>query len=94
MQKFYCDICGSEIDKKKSSVTYWDKFLFRDLNEHPIEDICPECFWTLFCCVNMMKETGWRPDFHEKLNSESIWDRDRAGYALSKLEGKTGLKLW
>jgi hypothetical protein len=41
----------------------------------------------------MMKETGWRPDFHEKLNSDSIWDQDTAGYTLSKLEDATDLKL-
>ena len=41
-----------------------------------------------------MKETGWKPDFHEKLDSESIWESDKAGYVMSDLQKKTGLKLF
>lgn len=94
MKKSYCDICGSEIKELEPALLFWKKDLFYDLHDNPIEDICPECFWMLCCCINMMKETKWRPDFHEKLNSDKIWDSDHAAYTLSKLEDKTGLKLF
>ncbi len=94
MKKSFCDVCGKEIEEIEPALLFWKKDVFVDLNDNWIEDICPDCFWTLYCCLNMMKETGWRPDFHEKLESESYWDRDIAGYTLSKLNDKTGLKLY
>ena len=94
MKKTYCDICGSEVKEIDTVVYPWSKEMFYDLNDYPIEDLCADCFKTLYCCAIMMKETGWRPDFHEKLNSDSLWDSDHAGYTLSKLQDKTGLKLF
>lgn len=94
MKKSYCDICGKEIKELEPALLFWKKDMFCDLDDNWIEDICQECFWTLYYCVNMMKKTGWRPDFHEKLNSESIWESDIAGYTLSELKDKTGLKLY
>ena len=94
MKKMYCDICGKEI---KSGVQFLDasnKLFFTDMDDEPIEDVCDECYWMIYCCINMMKETGWKPDFHEKLKSESIWESDKAGYVLSDLQNKTGLKLF
>ena len=94
MKKIYCDICGKEIKELEPFMLSWKKDMFYDLNDYPIEDICPDCFWTLYCCLNMMKKTGWKPDFHEKLKSKSIYESDIAGYTLSELQDKTGLKLF
>lgn len=93
MKVIHCDICGKEI-KKLPEAEIWNKNVFTDMDDDPIEDVCEECFKMIYCCVNMMKETGWRPDFHEKLNSESIWESDKAGYVMSDLQSKTGLKLF
>ena len=93
MKVVHCDICRKEI-KKPSEVEIWNKDVFTDMNDNPIEDVCEECFKMIYCCVNMMKETKWKPDFHEVLESESIMNRDIAGYRLSDLEDKTGLKLF
>lgn len=89
-----CDVCGKET---KESFRLFDMFgnpFFKDLDDNPIEDMCEECFKWIRCCVIMMKETGWKPDFHEKLKSESIWESDKAGYTLEDLQKKTGLKLF
>lgn len=94
MKKIYCDICGQEIKDHKKVVDFGSTDLFYDLDEHRIDDVCRECYSTIDYCINMMKRVDWRPDFHEKLNSESIWDSDRAGYTLSELEDKTGFKLF
>ena len=93
MKVIHCDICGKEIKSDSLIVDVWDKRLFIDTDQKPIEDVCEDCFKMIFCCVNMMKRTGWRPDFHEKLNSESIWESDTAAYTLEKLEEMTKLKL-
>lgn len=93
MKKTFCDICGKEVKELDTVMYAWPKDVFYDLNDYPIEDICPECFKMLCCCAVMMKETGWKPDFHEKLNSDSIWDQDHAAYTLSKLQDATDLKL-
>ena len=93
MKVIHCDICGKEIKSDSPIAKIWDGELFYDMNDNPIEDVCDECFKIIYCCINMIKETEWKPDFHEKLNSDSVWDRDAAGYALSKLEDKTGLKF-
>lgn len=93
MKVVHCDICGKEI-KKPSEVEIWNKDVFTDMDDNPIEDVCEECFKMIYCCVNMMKETKWKPDFHEVLESGSIMSRDIAGYKLSDLEDKTELKLF
>ena len=93
MKVVHCDICGKEI-KKLPEVDIWNKDVFTDMYDNPIEDVCEECFKWIYCCVIMMKETKWKPDFHEVLESVSIWERDIAGYKLSDLEDKTGLKLF
>lgn len=94
MKVIHCDICGKEVKSDSPIVDIWDKRVFIDTDDKYIEDVCEECFKMIYCCINMMKKTGWRPDFHEKLNSESIWESDMAAYALEKLEDKTGLKLF
>lgn len=94
MKVIHCDICGKEIKSNSLIVDIWDKRMFIDMEDNPIEDVCEECFKMIYCCINMMKKTGWRPDFHEKLDSESILESDMAGYALEDLEKKTGLKLF
>lgn len=93
MRLIRCDICGKEI-KKIPEIEIWNEDAFIDMDDNPIKDVCEECFKTIYCCVIMMKETGWKPDFHEKLNSESIWESDKAGYVMSDLEKRTGLKLF
>ena len=93
MKRTFCDICGADVGDLDTVMYAWAKDVFYDLHDYPIEDICPECFKTLYCCIVMMKETGWKPDFHEKLNSDKIWDQEHAGYTLSKLQEATDLKL-
>lgn len=94
MKVIHCDICGKEIKSDSPMTRIWNRDVFIDMDDNPIEDVCEECFKMIFCCINMMKETGWKPDFHEKLKSESIWESDKAGYVMSDLQEKTGLKLF
>lgn len=93
MKVIHCDICGKEIKSSSPIVNIWNKNVFIDMDDNPIEDVCEECFKMVYCCINMMKETGWRPDFHEVLKSDSIWTREKADYKLCDLENKTGLKF-
>ena len=93
MKKTYCDICGKEAKSSMQMLDAFDKFFFSDMHDDPIEDVCEECYKMIYCCINMMKETKWRPDFHEVLESDSIHTRDMAGYRLSELEDKTGLSF-
>lgn len=93
MKVIHCDICGKEI-RKHPEVDILNKNIFIDMDDNPIEDVCEECFKWIYCCVIMMKETGWKPDFHEKLDSKNIWESDKAGYVMSDLQKKTGLKLF
>ena len=94
MKVIHCDICGKEVKSSSPIVDIWNKNVFIDTDENYIEDVCEECFKYIYCCINMMKKTGWRPDFHEKLESGSVWERDMAAYALEKLEERTKLKLF
>ena len=94
MTKIHCDICGKEIKSSDLINNVWNSELVTDTDGNYIEDVCGECFKWIYCCINMMKKTGWRPDFHEKLESDSVWERDMAGYALEKLEEQTRLKLF
>ena len=80
-----CDICGKEIKSDSPIVDFWKKDLFPDINDNPIEDVCEECYKMIYCCINMMKETEWRPDFHEVLEAE---------YRISTLEEVTGLEIF
>ena len=93
MKKIHCDICGKEIKSDSPITKIWDSNLFIDIDDDYIEDVCEECFKMICCCINMMKETGWRPDFHEKLYSVSIWESDKAKFRLHDLQEKFGLKL-
>ena len=93
MKKIHCDICGKEIKSHEPKVDFWKEDIFYDLDDNPIEDVCNECFGMIYCCINMMKETKWKPDFHEVLKSDNIWKRDVAGYRLCDLEDRTGLKF-
>jgi hypothetical protein len=93
MKVIRCDICGREIKSDNPVTSIWNKNVFIDMDSNPIEDVCEECFKIIHCCINMMKETKWKSDFHEVLESGSIWDRERAGYKLSDLENATKLKF-
>lgn len=93
MKKIHCDICGKEIKIDDLTTKLWDSQVFIDLDENHIEDVCVDCFKIIHCCINMMKETGWRPDFHEVLKSDDPWKREIAGYKLYDLEKRTGLKF-
>ena len=93
MKVIHCDICGREVRQSIQMVDASNKFFFADLDDNPIEDVCGECFSTIYCCINMMKATKWKPDFHEVLKSGDIWKRDVAGYKLCELEERTGLKF-
>ena len=88
MKKIHCDICGKEIKSDSSINKIWDSELFIDTDDEYIEDVCEECFKTILCCINMMKETKWKPDFHEVLKQDDIWKREMAGYKLCDLEKK------
>ena len=93
MKKIHCDICGKEINSDNPMVNIWDKNLFIDKDENFIEDMCEECFKITLCCINMMKYTKWKPDFHEVLKSGDIWKRDMAGYTLCDLENKFNIEF-
>ena len=94
MKKIYCDICGKEIKNNNSITDFLNRNSFYRFDDEPIDDMCEECFKIIYCCIKMMKETGWKPDFHEVLESDSAWTREKADYKLSDLEDKTGLKLF
>lgn len=96
MKKVFCDICGKEIIK--SNETWTHELKANETNkrvsyDERIEDICESCATIIHCCVSMMKKCNWQPDFHEVLESDNIWESDKAGYVLSDLEEHTGLKL-
>lgn len=92
MKKTYCDICGKEIIGH-NPVDFGSTDLFYDLDERMIADVCRECFGTVFACINMMKKSAWKPDFHEVLESEDIGTRMHAEYAVCEIEDKTSLKF-
>lgn len=93
MKTVHCDICGKEIENNSSTTDIWNKDMFVDIDDNPFEDVCEECFKVILCCINMMKETKWRPDFHEVLKSGDIWERDVAGYALCNIENKFNVEF-
>lgn len=93
MKVIHCDICGKEVKSDSPINKIWDDELFINTDDEPIEDVCEECFKTILCCINMMKYTKWKPDFHEVLNQDNVWKSDVAGYALSDIKEKFGVKL-
>ena len=93
MKKIHCDICGKEIKSDSSINKIWDSELFIDTDDEYIEDVCEECFKTILCCINMMKETKWKPDFHEVLKSDDIWEKDIAEYKLYNLKKKFNVEF-
>lgn len=93
MKKIHCDICGKEIKSDNTINKIWNSELFIDTDDDYIEDVCEECFKVILCCINMMKETKWRPDFHEVLKQDDIWKRDVAGYALYDIEKKFNIEF-
>lgn len=93
MKVIHCDICGKEIKSDNLLTKIWDDELFINTDDEYIEDICDECFKTILCCINMMKYTKWKPDFHEVLETDSVWKNDVAGYALSDIKDKFNIKL-
>lgn len=92
MKKVFCDICGKEI-KKLPTMDFFNKGVFFDMYDEPLDDLCEECFYTIYFCLNMMKKTGWRPSFNELLESDNVWTREKADNTLYNLEKKTGWKL-
>lgn len=86
MKKTFCDICEKEIGRKED----WCFGLHPPIEykslDISMDDICEECAITIYQCVMMMKECSWKPDFHEALNSESVWTRDIAGHVLHEIE--------
>ena len=88
MRKIHCDICGKEIKSYSPINKIWDSELFIDKDDGYIEDVCGECFKVIISCINMMKYTKWRPDFHEVLKQDDIWKGDIAGNALYDIEKK------
>lgn len=93
MKVIHCDICKKRIRSDSPMTRIWDRDVFIDMDENPIEDVCEECFKTIYCCINMMKETKWKPDFHEVTESGSVWDREVAENTVYRLQDKTGLKF-
>lgn len=93
MKKTYCDICGRETKNSIQMLDTFNKFFFADMDDEPIEDMCEECYKIILCCINMMKETKWRPDFHEVLKQDDIWKRDIAGYKLYDLEKRFNIEF-
>ena len=93
MKKIHCDICGKEIKSDSPMNKIWDSKLFINTNDGYIEDVCEDCFRVIISCINMMKETKWRPDFHEVLESDNIWKRDMAGIALYDIEKKFNVEF-
>lgn len=83
MKKIFCDICEKEIGGKEDWSLSLDSFECPNI---VMDDVCKECAITIYQCINMMKECGWKPDFHESLNSESIWTRDVAGHVLYEIK--------
>ena len=89
MRRIFCDICGKEIVKPNET---WQLGLMANEGNKRVSynkilvDVCESCATTIHCCVSMMKECRWEPDFHEVLESDSVWERDKAGYKLSELE--------
>ena len=92
MRKVYCDICGKEI-VDYNPVDFGSSDLFYDINGRPIVDVCRQCFSTLYCCINMMKETGWRPYFVDAVVNRDPEKHKKALNTLHELEDRTGLKL-
>ena len=93
MKKIHCDICGKEIKSDNPINKIWDSELFVDTDNEYIEDVCEECFKIILCCINMMKYTKWKPDFHEVLKQDDIWKREMAGYKLCDLEKKFNVEF-
>lgn len=102
MKKCFCDICGKEINNNKNyslkinkkEYFFNNNIVLKDKDDEKLnldyEDVCPECIAKFYACVTMMKEVNWCPDFHEKLESDSIYERDKAGYIISDIEELTG----
>ena len=89
MKKIFCDICGKEIIP--SNETWRQELIANEGNKRvsyngTLADVCESCATTIHCCVSMMKECKWKPDFHEVLKSGDMWGREKAGYILSDLE--------
>lgn len=95
MKKIFCDICGKEIVNQNET---WKQELIANENNKRVSynktliDVCESCATVIHCCVSMMKECDWKPDFHEVLESDSVWEREKEEYKLSELEDVYGKK--
>ena len=68
MRKIFCDICGKEI--KPDNETWRQQLRANNGNlrisfDKSFCEICEGCATKIHCCVSMMKEHDWEPDFHE-----------------------------
>lgn len=91
MRKIFCDICGKEI--VKSNETWKHELKANENNkrvsyDRTLEDVCEYCATVVHCCMVMMKEYGWEPDFHEVLESDNLFKKESAEYRLSELKEK------
>lgn len=89
MKRTFCDICGKEIVKPNETWKY--KLVSNTDNtrlsfDEVLEDVCEECATVIHCCVRMMKECKWKPDFHEALKSDNIVIRHISEYMVSEFE--------
>lgn len=81
MRKIYCDICGKEIASEKET---WSIGVVANSDNLTIsynelrKDVCELCAIELSNCILMMREVGWRPDFHEAYKSDNIATRTKA----------------
>lgn len=94
MVKRICDICGKEIKPNEKAFYYGTDLMFDDVHGHPIVDVCIRCHHKVYCCINMMKETSWKPYFQDALIVNSLTRRMHAENVLNKLEERTGLDLY
>lgn len=85
MKKIFCDICGKEITKSNETWKYElrsNEGNSRVSCNKTLEDVCEKCATIIHCCVSMMCECGWEPDFHESLNSDNFYESEKAAYKL------------
>ena len=88
-RKIFCDICGKEIVKINEIWKY--KLIANKNNERvsyneTLGEVCESCATIIHCCVSMMKECKWEPDFHEVLDQDDAWESETATYKLEEFK--------
>lgn len=95
MVKQFCDICGRETDEANKAIYYGTDLLFYDIHDRPIVDVCIKCHRTIYCCINMMKETSWKPYFQDAIGCEKTGlNSAPAKNVIDILQERTGLDLY